>query len=91
MRCFKHLVQNCIAVGELPHITGTFACVVPTYHNRFTDGVFSAIDFGDKSGSISNGADRSGIIYGYRIEFGNNQHHNNTSPCVSAYIWRRTV
>ena len=84
---FKHQ----LTVGELPEIKGTFGCAVPSYHTRFANGVFVGTDFGDKSGNVTNGPDRNGVVYGYRIEFGNNQRHNNTTPCVSAYIWRRTV
>ena len=91
MCCQLPLEKNSIAVGELPEIEGSFGCAVPSYHAEFADGVFHGMDFGDKSGSITNGSDRNGIVYGYRIEFGSNQYHNNTSPCVSAYIWRRTV
>lgn len=80
-----------MTVGELPNIKGTFGCSVPNYHNNFVNGVFSGIDFGDKTGTVTSGSDRNGIIYGYHIEFGSNQYHNNTSPCVSAYIWRRTT
>jgi hypothetical protein len=75
----------------LPKIKGTFGCAVPAYHARFANGVFSGTDFGDKSGIVTNGADRNGIIYGYRIEFGNNQHHSNVAPCVSCFCWRRTA
>ena len=84
---FKHQ----ITVGELPKIEGTFGCAVPGNHLKFTNGVFSGIDFGDKTGVITNGSNRNGIVYGYRIKFGGNQYHNNTSSCVSAYIWRRTT
>ena len=80
-----------LAVGELPKIEGTFGCAVPGYHASFANGVFHGTDFGDKSGSITNGSYRNGIVYGYRIDFGSNQYHNNTSSCVSAYIWRRTT
>lgn len=80
-----------MTVGELPKIEGSFGCAVPEYHTAFADGVFHGMDFGDKSGFITNGSDRNGVVYGYHIEFGNNQRHNNTAPCVSAYIWRRTV
>ena len=80
-----------MTVGELPNIEGTFGCSVPDYHNTFVNGVFSGTTFGDKSGVVAYASGNQGCVYGYRIEFGNNQHHNNTSPCVSAYIWRRTV
>lgn len=80
-----------MTVGELPKIKGTFGCSVPTYHVNFANGVFSGTDFGDKTSNITNGSDRNGIIYGYHIEFGNDQRHNNIAPCISAYLWQRTV
>lgn len=88
-------------VGELPKIKGTFGCAVPTYHTRFANGVFAGTDFGDKSGDVTNGPDRNGVVYSYRIEFGNNQRHNNTTqliygvgrfkPCVSTHRQRCTA
>lgn len=82
---FKHK----ITVGELPKIKGTFGCAVPVYHTTFANGVFSGTDFGDKSGSITDGSERNGVVFGYCIEFGSNQYHNNVSPCISAYMWKR--
>ena len=83
------MATYCIAVGELPEIEGTFGCSVPNYHNFFANGVFSAIDFGDKSGvvAIASGSQRD--VFGYHIEFGNNQYHNNIAPCVASYLWKR--
>lgn len=80
-----------MTVGELPKIEGTFGCVVPAYHANFANGVFFGTNFGDKTGDTTNGSYRNGTVYGYHIEFGSNQYHNNTSPCVSAHIWRRTT
>ena len=78
-----------MTVGELPNIKGTFGCAVPAYHVQFANGVFSGTDFGNKSGIVTNDADRNGTVYGYRIEFGNNQRHNNVSPCLAVYLWER--
>lgn len=82
---FKHQ----ITVGELPKIKGTFGCAVPFYHTTFANGVFHGTDFGDKLGSITDGSERNGTVFGYCIEFGSNQYHNNVSPCISAYMWKR--
>lgn len=82
---FKHQ----ITVGELPKIEGTFGCSVPNYHNTFVNGVFSAIKFGDKSGVVAGASGSQRDVFGYHIEFGNNQYHNNVSPCISAYMFKR--
>lgn len=79
-----------MTVGELPKIEGTFGCSVPNYHNTFVNGVFSAINFGDKSGVVADASGSQGDVFGYHIEFGNNQYHNNVAPCISAFCWRRT-
>ena len=89
-RCLL-VVQNCVTVGELPKIEGTFGCAVPAYHVNFANGVFSGTDFGNKTGIITDSTTRNGIVYGYRIEFGGNQYHNNTAPCVSCFCWKRTA
>lgn len=85
------LEKNCLAVGELPEIEGTFGCATPNYHTTFVDGVFSGIKFDGRTGTIVSGSQYTGNIYGYRIEFVGNQYHNNTAPCVSCFCWRRTA
>jgi hypothetical protein len=30
-------------------------------------------------------------IDGFVMSFGNDKRHNNLSPCVSAYVWKRTA
>lgn len=82
---FKHQ----LTVGELPKIEGTFGCSVPNYHSTFVNGVFSAMSFGDKSGVVAGASGSQGEVFGYHIEFGNNQYHNNVSPCISAYMFKR--
>ena len=85
------MAPNSIAVGEMPKIEGTFGCAVPAYHVNFANGVFSGTDFGAKTGDIVDGSTRNGTIYGYHIEFGNNQYHNNVAPCIPAFCWKRTA
>lgn len=82
---FKHQ----ITVGELPKIEGTFGCSVPNNHKNFANGVFSSIDFGDKSGVVAGASGSQRDVFGYHIKFGNNQYHNNVSPCISAYMFKR--
>lgn len=90
MYCQLPLEKNSIAVGELPKIKGTFGCSVPTYHVNFANGVFAGTDFGTNQSNIAPAGDVS-TVYGYRLSFGDNQRHNNVAPCVSAYLWQRTV
>lgn len=88
MRCFKHLVQNCIAVGEMPPhqfeiITG------------LSDGDFSTNH--KWSASIASVPDNTvtEIGSGYRTagtnRVGSGMYHNNVTPCVASYVWRRTA
>ena len=83
---FKHQ----LTVGELPQIEGAFGCSVPAYHASYASGVFKGTDFGSKTGKTTTG-DTDGMVYGFQIDFGNNQYHNNVSPCLGAYLWQRTV
>lgn len=80
-----------MTVEELPNIEGSFGCSVPANHIKFANGVFSSTNFGDTKGDTVSGPNHTGMVYGFHINFGNNQYHNNIAPCVSAYIWRRTA
>lgn len=84
---FKHQ----LSVGEMPKIEGNFGCSVPNGHHLFAEGVFDAINFGNKEGDVAYAPSGPGTIYGYHIEFGNNQYHNNVAPCISAFCWKRTA
>lgn len=84
------LGKNGLAVGELPNINGQFGCGVPNYHStKYANGVFSGTNFGVTEKRP--GASENGNVFGYSINFGNNERHNNVAPCVSAYLWQRTV
>ena len=77
-------------VGELPNINGKFGCSVPVYHANYASGVFRGTNFGSLTGRTVVG-DTEGTVYGFQLDFGKNQYHNNVAPCVSAYLWQRTV
>lgn len=83
---FKHQ----LTVGELPNIKGKFGCSVPVYHTNYASGVFSGTDFGSLTGKTAS-SDAEGTVFGFQLDFGKNQYHNNVAPCVSAYLWQRTV
>lgn len=88
MRCFKHLVQNCIAVGEsVRHQHEIITC---TSGGQFTtDHKWAA--------SIANVTDNtvvdisSGYVTAGTSISGNSEYHNNVSPVIAAYLWKRTA
>lgn len=84
---FKHQ----LSVGEMPKIEGNFGCSVPNSHHLFANGVFSAMYFGNRTEGVARAPSENGEIFGYHIEFGNNQYHNNVAPCISAFCWKRTA
>jgi hypothetical protein len=85
-----YLDSHSIAVGELPNINGKFGCAVPIKHSLYASGVFSGTDFGSFMGMTVTG-NTEGTVYGFQINFGENQYHNNVCPSIPAYLWQRTV
>lgn len=80
---FKHQ----ITVGELPKVSGAVKNYIVWGNDRAESGVLHS--------SVGNTRFPSAATenaYGSEISisFGNNQHHNNISPCVAVYSWRRT-
>lgn len=80
-----------LTTDELPHIRGDvldFARQDPN-QKLTTHGVFSApasienVSFGSNP--------QSGQGDGFVMDFGKDVPHNNLSPCVAAYVWRRTA
>uniref|UniRef100_UPI003AEFF352 phage baseplate protein n=1 Tax=Dysosmobacter sp. TaxID=2591382 RepID=UPI003AEFF352 len=80
-----------LTTDELPHIRGDvldFARQGPN-QKLTTHGVFSApasienVSFGSNP--------QSGQGDGFVMDFGKDVPHNNLSPCVAAYVWRRTA
>jgi len=80
-----------LTTDELPHIRGEvldFARQDPN-QKLTTHGVFSApasienVSFGSNP--------QSGQGDGFVMDFGKDVPHNNLSPCVAAYVWRRTA
>lgn len=84
---FKHQ----LSVGELPRIEGNFGCSVPNNHHLFANGVFHTMYFGNRTEGVARAPSENGEIFGYYIEFGNNQYHSNVAPCISAFCWKRTA
>ena len=80
-----------LTTDELPHIRGDvldFARQDPN-QKLTTHGVFSAPAFIEKVSFGSN--PQSGQGDGFVMDFGKDVPHNNLSPCVAAYVWRRTA
>ena len=80
-----------LTTDELPHIRGDvldFARQSPN-QKLTTHGVFSAPASIE---SVSFGSNQqSGQGDGFVMDFGKDVPHNNLSPCVAAYVWRRTA
>lgn len=88
------LYLETLSIGELAKTDGSFPTVVSPYHGSFVRGNAYACTF---TGTVSN--DRTVTIaayettttnvYGYGIKFGNDEPHNNLSPHIAVYIWKR--
>lgn len=81
---FKHQ----LTVGELPEVSGSVENYLIWGTNQAESGVLHSSVTGTKFPSVA-----TENAYGAKISisFGNNQHHNNISPCVASYIWQRTI
>ena len=81
---FKHQ----LSVGELPNITGRImdACAQEQSQGIECDGVFSSFSSGRPS-SVTYDAKADSV----KLNFGSNIMHNNISPCMPVYIWKRTA
>lgn len=86
---FKHQ----LTVGELANHAHAYRLFSGTQGTSATDakqGKFmSAVSLADVAGSFycEPGKSNESHLYGA----GNNKRHNNIAPCVSAYLWQRTV
>ncbi len=86
-----YLEAYCLAVGELPNITGRImdACAQEQSQGIESDGVFSSFSSGSsgRPSSVTYDAKADSV----ELNFGSNIMHNNISPCVAAYLWERTA
>lgn len=83
MRCFKHLVQNCLAVGELS-TESPYGILSVTQDGGLVSA--AAVDGGAYHGRIVV-TDSSGT----KVRYGGGKRIDNISPAVGAYVWQRTV
>lgn len=82
---FKHQ----LTLGELPIVSGQFGSVVPKKNDTYTSGVFTSvhIGFGTNDNEVNFVDNRD--VYGVSMQFGENTPHNNISPSITCYCWRR--
>ena len=82
------MAPNGMTVGELPNITGRImdACAQEQSQGIECDGVFSSFSSGRPS-SVTYDAKADSV----KLNFGSNIMHNNISPCMPVYIWKRTA
>ena len=80
---FKHKLSN----SELPKVSGSVGRYLIWGGHTQESGVLHNSVGGTKFPSYDTQNVYDSEI---SISFGNNQHHNNVSPCLSAYLWKRT-
>ena len=82
-----------LTVGELANHVHAYRLYSGTQGTSATDakqGKFmSAVCTADMNGSFECEPGKSLEFHLYSA--GNNERHNNVSPCLSAYVWQRTV
>ena len=80
-----------LTTDELPHIHGTVSDIARQSpdQNLSTSGVFSAPAYIEGVSFGTNFTSNQGD--GFVLDFGKDVPHENLSPCVAAYGWRRTA
>ena len=80
-----------LTVGELPNITGRImnACAQDKDMGIDGDGVFSSFSAGGSGRPSDSTYDAKADSV--KLNFGSNIMHNNISPCMPVYIWKRTA
>lgn len=81
-----HMEAYCLTVGELPNHS----------HTVYVDPNFCAVATGNnndwKQALANAGTPKKGVSYGTYIgAVGYDYYHNNVSPCLATYLWRRTA
>lgn len=77
-----------LTTDELPKISGSVSSLLRWNTGKTQSGVLKAVEGTSKfPSSTSENASNSTVS----IEFGKNVAHENLSPCVAAYGWRRTA
>ena len=79
---FKHKLSE----SELPKVSGSVEKYLIWGNHRKETGVLHSSVGSTRFPSASTENTYDSKI---NISFGNDQHHNNISPCIAAYVWKR--
>ena len=82
----KRKAKHKSTLGELPNVSGTFPGLIADSFQHDLSGVFSGVV---KPFTKSMHTDKTDISWGFSMNFGNNERHNNISPVIGVYAWRR--
>jgi len=77
-----------VSTDELPKISGSVAYLAMSIFNQAQSGVLKASINGAKYPSAASENLQGATL---SIEFGKDVPHENLSPCMAAYGWRRTA
>ena len=73
---------------QLPKITGEMQTLVPD--NFSTSGVITGENWSTPK-KVAPNTSMQNTIYGFSLNFGNNEAHTNLQPYLTCYIWKRTA
>ncbi|MBR3353390.1 hypothetical protein IKG49_02240 [Candidatus Saccharibacteria bacterium] len=74
--------------AQLPKLSGTMQTSVPDGFS--TSGIISGNNWSQTKSDTASKTGRS-TIYGFKIDIGGDQAHNNLQPYITCYMWRRTA
>ena len=77
-----------LTTDELPKISGSVSSLLRWNTDKAQSGVLKAVEGTSKFPSTQSENVSNSTV---SIEFGGDKPHNNLSPCVAAYGWRRTA
>lgn len=77
-----------LTTDELPKISGSVSSLIRWNTDKTQSGVLNAVEGTSKFPSTQSENTSNSTV---SIEFGKNVAHENLSPCVAAYVWRRTA
>jgi hypothetical protein len=77
-----------VSTDELPKISGSVSSLIRWNTDKTQSGVLNAVEGTSKFPSTQSENTSNSTV---SIEFGKNVAHENLSPCVAAYVWRRTA